>query len=139
MSEASFRQQQQQAQAIAKLLELILPQGFSSNEVMASGEHGRIDEWKMTKFSGRAMMTLLYLRHRGENDGIRFYKEFTDYFIRGSHSIDGTSLKMLENVAIGITGGSSRGKVIKKPGIIGRFRDKDWRRKAEADGSTIVE
>ena len=134
------RTQALQAQAIADLLKLILPQGFTSNEILGSGERGLIDEWKMTKFSGRAMLSLIYFQHRGENDNVRFYKQFVDLFLRGSHSIDGTTLKMLENVAIGMTSGGGRGKIVKKPGWVGRHvTNRDWERKARDSGAAIAE
>ena len=129
-----------QAQALAKLLGMIVPQAFTSDEVMDEGDGRKIDEWKMTKFSGRAMMSLLHFRHRGENDGVRFYKELVQYFLRGSHSIDGTGLKMLESISVGLVGGRSRGKIVKKPGWIGRnVTQKDWERKAREEGSEIAE
>lgn len=127
-------------QAVFELLKMLLPQAFSSNEILGSGERGRIDEWKMTKFGGRVMLSLIYFRHRGVNDKVRFYRELVDYFIRGSHSIDGTNLKMLENISIGMTGGAGRGKIVKKPGWIGRHvTNRDWERKARDSGAAIAE
>lgn len=136
----NVQQQQIQMQALADLLKLVIPQGFSSNEILGEGERGKIDEWKMSKFSGRAMMSLLYFRHRGVNDKVRFYEEFTEYFLRGSHSIDGLGLKLLETISIGLAGGGRRGKIIKKPGWVGRnITKRDWERKAQAEGSDIAE
>lgn len=133
-------------EAMAKLLGLILPQGFSSDHIMTrdAPDSGLIDEWKLTKFSGRAMISLIYFQHRGaslENGGggVRFYRQFTDLFLRGSHSIDGGGLKMLESIAIGLGGsGRSTRKTVKRPGWGGRnVTNRDWQRRATKEGSDV--
>lgn len=144
MSEESLTPQQvaqvqANAQAYAEVLKQIIPQAFSSKSLMDEGR-GLIDEWKMSKISGRAMLSLIYFRHRGVNDNIRFYKEFTDHFLRGSHSIEGLGLKLLESISIGLAGGGGKRKLMKKPGWIGRHITKrDWERKAERDQAQVVE
>jgi len=128
-----------QAQAIADVLKSIVPQGFTSNKLMDEGS-GAIDEWKMSKISGRALLSLIYLRHRGVNDKIRFYEDFADLFLRGSHSIDGLNLKLLESISIGLAGGGSKRKLTKKPGWWGRHvTQRDWERRAEREGAQIIE
>jgi len=126
--------------SVTKILEGVIPQGFSSKEIMDEGTGRKLDEWKMTKFSGRAMISLLHFRHRGKNDGIRFYDEFVEFFLRGSHSIDGGGLKLLESIAYALAGGGKKGKIVKKPGVIGRYlTNRDWERKAQEEGSQIAE
>ena len=128
-----------QAQAIADLLKILLPQAFTDDNTL---NKLKADEWKLTKYSGRAMLSLIYFRHRGAKDGdnVRFYREFVDHFLRGSHSIDGAGLKMMENIAIGMTGGGGRGKIVKKPGWFSRHvTNRDWERKARDDRAEIAE
>lgn len=125
-------------QAMAELLKQFVPQAFSSNEYLST-EPGLIDEWKLSKVAPEGLISLIYLRHRGVNDGVRFWREFTDLFLRGSHSIDGFGLKQIENIAIGLGSGGGR-KMVKKPGFIGRhITDRDWERKAEAENAEVVE
>jgi len=129
----------QQMQALAQLLTIFVPQAFSSDKYL-TGEEGIYDEWKLTKISGRSLMSLIYFRHRGAEDGVNFYKEFTDHFIRGSHSIDGTGLKMIESISIGLTGGGGSRKIVKKPGWAGRnITKRDWAQTAERDNAQVVE
>lgn len=126
-------------EAVAEVLKLIIPQAFSSRNVMDEGA-GAIDEWKMSKISGRALLSLIYFNHRGTHDGVRFYKEFVELFMRGSHSIDGGGLKMLENIAIGMSGGGSNRKLVKRPGAIGRYiTNRGWKEKAKRENARIVE
>lgn len=132
-------QVQANAQAYAKVLEGIIPQAFSSGDII-DAEKGGIDEWKMSKISGRAMLSLIYFRHRGEHDGVRFYKEFSDLFLRGSHSIEGLGLKLLESIAVGLAGGGSKRKLMKKPGWVGRHITKrDWKQQARDDSAEVIE
>lgn len=127
------------AQAIAQVLMGIVPQAFTSQTMLDRGK-GEIDEWKMSKISSRALISLIYFRHRGEHDHVRFYKEFADHFLRGSHSIEGYGLKMLENIAIGLGGGGGSRKMRKRPGIIGRYiTNRDWKRKAREENAEILE
>lgn len=128
-----------QAQANAEILKIIVPQAFTSGDIMDKGA-GQIDEWKLTKFTGKSMLSLLYFRHRGEHDGIRFYKEFVDHFLRGSHSIDGSGLKMLENIAIGMSGGGGSKRIVRRPGWLGRnITKRGWERKAEREQAQVIE
>jgi len=130
---------QAQAQAYAQVLQSIIPQAFTSKD-MLDREGGGIDEWKLSKVSGRALISLIYFRHRGEHDKIRFYKEFSDHFLRGSHSVEGLGLKLLESISIGLAGGRGQRKLMKKPSWFGRhITNRDWERKAEREGAQIVE
>jgi len=140
LTKEQIAQIQSNPQAYAKVLEGIVPQAFTSQEEMDKGDGGKIDEWKLSKISSRALISLIYFRHRGVNDGIRFYKEFSDLFLRGSHSIDGFGLKMLENITIGLAGGGGKRKLVKKPGWVGRHITKrDWKQEAREDKAEIIE
>lgn len=126
-------------EAVADLLKMIIPQAFSSGQII-DGEKGGIDEWKLSRINGRALLSLIYFQHRGEHDHVRFYKEFVDRFMRGSKSIEGYGLKMMENIAIGISGGGASRKLVKKPGWVGRnITNKKWREKADRENARVVE
>lgn len=126
-------------EAVADLLKLILPQAFTSGQIIDGGKGG-IDEFKLSNISGRALLSLIYFRHRGEHDNVRFYKEFVELFLRGSHSIDGRGLKMMENIAIGMSGGGSNRKLVKRPGFFGRHvTNRGWKEKADREDARIIE
>lgn len=140
LTKMQLAQIQANAQAIAQVLMGIVPQAFTSQTMLERGK-GEIDEWKMSKISSRALISLIYFRHRGEHDHVRFYEEFADHFLRGSHSIDGFGLKMLENIAIGLGGGGGgRRKLKQRPGWVGRhITQRDWKQKARDDSAQIIE
>lgn len=126
--------------ALAELMKSIVPQAFSSNEIMGSSDLGAIDEWKMARIPAPIIPALIYFRHRGENDNVRFYREFYDLILRASHSINGAGLKMLTDIAIGMSGGGSRRRIVQKPGWVGRnISKRSWRASAEADNAEIAE
>jgi len=132
-------QVQANAQAYAQVLMKIIPQAFTSGSIIDS-EKGGIDEWKLAKVSGRVLLSLIYFRHRGVNDGVRVYKELADLMLRGSHSIEGLGLKLLENIAIGLAGGGGKRKLMKKPGLFGRLvTQRDWKDKAKRDNAQVIE
>ena len=133
-------QVQANAQAFAQVLEKLLPQAFTSGEILNSPEGGGIDEWKLSKISGRVLLSLIYFRHRGKYDHVRVYGELADLMLRGSKSIDGLGLKMMENIAIGLAGGGGRRNLMKKPGVIGRYvTQRDWKEKAKRTNSQVIE
>jgi len=127
------------AQAYAEVLMRIIPQAFTSQALMDKGK-GEIDEWKLSKIPGRALISLIYFYHRGEYDKVRFYKNFVDLILRGSKSIDGLGLNLLKDISIGLAGGGKQRKLMKKPGFIGRqVTKRGWKEKAKRDNAEIIE
>lgn len=140
LSPQQVAQVQANAQAFAQVLEKLLPQAFTSGKIIDDPEGGGIDEWKLSKISGRVLLSLIYFRHRGKYDGVRVYGDLSDLMLRGSKSIDGLGLKMMENIAIGLAGGGGNRNLMKKPGWVGRnVTQRDWRDKAKSRNARVVE
>lgn len=130
-------------QAMAEVLKMIIPQAFSSPQIMSGGaeDSGQIDEWKTTVFeSGHEAISMMYFRHRGVNDHVRFYEEFTDHYLRSKHSVDGHGLNMIRDIASFLGSGGGKNKIVKRPNVLARnLWDRDWERRAESEGADVVE
>ena len=131
------QRQQAMSEAVAEVLKTIVPQAFTNQNIIDMGES---DEWKLSKISGRTLLSLIYFRHRGTNDNIRFYREMVDYFLRGSGSIEGWKMRTLENISIGLGSGGGRKRLMVKPSWVGRHITKrDWEKKADRENIQIIE
>jgi len=134
--------QQAQVQASIQVLETFVPQLFSSPKTISENapDVGEIDEWMMSNFPPEVLIPLTGLKMIAEADDRPDIHAFISYILRGFKGINGFSAKQGENIAIGIMGGGGNRKIVKKPNILSRtITNRNWRQKAEDEGSEIAE
>ena len=101
---------------------------------------GRLDMRRLSKLGPIDKAWLSYFILLGPEEGGDFAKAFCNNFINFAVSDDGWRVnKMIQ--AIGASKGAPGvGELVKKPGLLQRnLTDRDWKKKADEEGKTIVE
>lgn len=145
LSEPNVAVQAQLATALAKIqvLERFVGQLFSSPKILAgqgSEDTADHDKWMMSNYPAEVLIPMAALNLIAETDDREDIKSFLDVTLRGFKGIGGFASKQGENISIGIMGGGSRGKIVKRPGAIARNTyNRGWERKAREEGAEIAE
>jgi len=125
---------QQQQQLLDQMMFLLLQMG-SSQEFLSKG---KIDERKLASINQHDLLALGHFNYRGEVDGVRYFQKFVSWVLNASVSVDNLRSRQFIQLASAMGGGSPQ-EIVRKPNMIGRLRNPNWRRDAEERGAIIVE
>lgn len=85
------------------------------------------------------VLALSYFSQTPENRGGEYARNFIEEYRRHKMSLGGWRANQLIRLVAGSKGVAS-GKIVRKPGIIGRLvTDRGWRQKAQLEGAEIIE
>ena len=84
------------------------------------------------------VLALSYFSQVPDNRGGKYAKIFIEEYRRHKMSLGGWRANQLIRLVAGSKGVSS-GKIVRRPGILGRIRDPNWRQNAEMEGAEIIE
>ena len=84
------------------------------------------------------VLALSYFEQIDKIEGGEYAQNFCESYRRHKMSIGGWRANQLIRLVAGSKGVSS-GKIVRKPGILGRIRDPKWRENAELEGAEIIE
>lgn len=101
---------------------------------------GRFDMRRLSKINEIQVHVIGYFMNVPDLRGGRFWRKLTDNLLNLSVSVEGWRVNKMNQMVASAKGTPSVGELQKKPGWIKRnVTDKNWRRKAEEKGQTIVE
>jgi len=84
------------------------------------------------------VLALSYFSQVPDNRGGKYAKIFIEEYRRHKMSLGGWRANQLIRLVAGSKGVSS-GKIVRRPGILGRIRDPKWKENAELEGAEIIE
>jgi len=114
---------------------------FVGKELGTTGSIQTIDEndsRQLTMLNEAEVLSLAYFEQIPRLEGGEYALAFCESFRRHKMSVGGWRANQLIRLVAGSKGVSS-GKVMRKPGILGRIRDPKWREKAEMEGVEVIE
>lgn len=127
---------------MAKVLKTFVPQLFSSPKIMTEGapDTGEVDAWMLTNMPAEVLMPLVGLQIVGETDGRDEIKTFVQLLLRGLKGVGGFTARQGENIALGLGSSGGGRKIVRRPGWVNRnLMNRDWKRKAELEGTEVEE
>jgi len=84
------------------------------------------------------VLALAYFEQVPRLEGGEYALAFCESFRRHKMSVGGWRANQLIRLVAG-SKGVAPGKMVRKPGILGRIRDPKWREKAQLEGAEIIE
>ena len=101
---------------------------------------GEYSEEIMTKINPIEKAWLSYFEMVPDIEGGEFAREFCRKYKAHSRSVEGWNVNKMIQMVAGSKGATAMGTLQKKPGVLSRnITDRDWKRKAQEEGKTIVE
>ena len=99
----------------------------------------RIDERKMAVLDDGTLAALSHFSYRYVYDKIRYWGHITEWWLTGSQGIGGLGRRHILQAMANISGVQTLEKA-KKPNVIARsLWDRNWQKKAEAEGKVVEE
>jgi len=114
---------------------------FVGQELGTTGSIQTLDENDSRQFSilnEAEVLALSYFSQVPDNRGGKYARSFIEEFRRNKMSLGGWRANQLIRLVAG-SKGVSTGRMMRKPGLLGRIRDPNWREKAEMEGVEIIE
>lgn len=116
---------------------MLSPQFGTDPKRLAMGE---FDHRIYSKIGDLDVIWLSFFSMVPDTEGGEFCKEFCENYTLFSRSEDGWQQNKQIQVIAGSKGATSVGELVKKPGFIQRnITQRDWKKKAEEEGKTIIE
>lgn len=101
---------------------------------------GRYDPRILSKLHPLDPIWMGYFLNKKDKRGGKFCKAFIGNMLRLKRSEDGWGTNKIIQFTAAAKGAPSVGELVKKPGWLGRnVTDRTWKKKAEEEGSTVVE
>jgi len=114
---------------------------FVGQELGSTGEVVNLnanDSRQNSLLNEAEVLALSYFSQVPDNRGGSYARTFIEEYRRHKMSLGGWRANQLIRLVAGSKGVAS-GKVIRKPGLLGRIRDPKWRENAELEGAEIIE
>jgi len=114
---------------------------FVGQELGSTGSIQVLDEndsRQNTMLNEAEVLAISYFEQVPYLEGGEYAKAFCESFRRHKMSLNGWRANQLIRLVAGSKGVSS-GKIVRKPGILGRIRDPKWRENAQLEGAEIIE
>ena len=116
----------------------VLAADFGSDQTIIS--KGTVDIRRFSKIGPIDKFCLAYFLNVPDARGGRFWRTICGNFLNLACSEDGWKTNKAIQLVAGSKGAPSVGELQKKPGVLQRnITDRDWKKKAEEEGRTIVE
>lgn len=99
----------------------------------------RIDERKMAVLTDKTLAALSHFSYRFVYDEVRYWGHITEWWLTGSQGINGLGRRHVLQ-ALANTSGVQVTEKAEKPNAVARnIWDRNWKKKAEAEGKTVEE
>ena len=101
---------------------------------------GRFDSRIYAKIGPLDVIWIGFFKMVPDMEGGEFCKEFCENYLKLTRSEDGWQQNKQIQVIAGSKGAMGVGELMKRPGLLQRnITQRDWKKKAEEEGKTIVE
>ena len=101
---------------------------------------GKVDMRRLSKLGPIDKAWLSYFSMLSDEEGGEFARRFCDNYINYAVSEEGWRTNKMIQMVAGSKGAPSVGELVKRPGVLQRnITDREWKKKAEEQGQTIVE
>jgi len=101
---------------------------------------GKFDMRRLSKLGTLDKVWLSYFLMVPKKRGGRYWSMFCDNYMNLAVSDDGWRVNKMIAMVAGSKGAPSVGELVKKPGVLQRnITQRDWKKKADEKGQTIVE
>lgn len=100
---------------------------------------GKFDMRRLSKINPIEKAWISFFMLEPEEEGGDYFREFCENYLNLSVSEDGWRTNKMIQMVAGSKGAPSVGDLMKRPGWLSRnLMQRDWEKKAEEDGATVV-
>jgi hypothetical protein len=99
----------------------------------------RIDERKMAVLTDKTLAALSHFSYRFVYDEVRYWGHITEWWLTGSQGINGLGRRHILQALANTSGVQVTEKADKPNAVARNIWDRNWKKKAEAEGKTVEE
>ena len=101
---------------------------------------GKYDMRRLSKINELDKIWIAFFRMVPDMEGGSFTNEFCDNYLNLAVSEEGWRVNKMIQAIAGSKGATSVGELVKRPGLLQRnITQRDWKKKADEEGKTVVE